>query len=88
MRRAYYNEDEQAVYDVQQDIGNLDECFRQIQKDLARLMKILEKYDKDDGNNNNDQFSDSDLCFDGNVLVGDFSQLSKKDILFSYLACR
>lgn len=54
MRRAYYNEDEQAVYDVQQDIGNLDECFRQIQKDLARLMKILEKYDKDDGNNNND----------------------------------
>lgn len=54
MCRAYYNEDEQAVCDDQQDIGNLDERFGRFQKDLARLIKILEKYDRDDVNDNND----------------------------------
>lgn len=54
MCRTYCNEDEQAVYDVQQDIGNLNEYIRQMQKDLTHLMKILEKYDRYDGNNNND----------------------------------
>lgn len=50
MCRAYYDKDEQAVYDDRQDI----ERFRQIQEDLARLLKILEKYDRDDSNNNDD----------------------------------
>lgn len=41
----YYNEEEKAIYNVQQDLGNLNEYIRQMQKDLAHLMKILEKYD-------------------------------------------
>lgn len=60
MCKSYYNEDEQAVYDVQQDIGNLYETFRQMQRDLARLIKILEKYDSDEGNNGNTEDDNND----------------------------
>lgn len=48
MCKAYYNDDEKTIYDVQQDLGNLNEYIRQMQKDLARLMKTLEKYDRRD----------------------------------------
>lgn len=55
MRRAYYNEVEKAVYDDHQDDDHQEdddrrviERFRRIQKDLAGLLKILEKYDGDD----------------------------------------